>query len=334
MKTAIISLTAGGTALAKDLVKELGAIFLERENYKIAEILRENWHKYDAFICVMATGIVVRAIAPLLRDKAVDPCVVVLDEKGGNVISLLSGHLGGGNELTLKIAERIGANPVITTASDTLKLAALDLWAKQNSLVPPIRQILTKLSARLVNKRQLSLYTDIKVKSLPPGLFQTEDFRHADFIVSNSNQDWQDLPVFIPKNVVIGTGCNRGTPIDEFEQALAEFCAELGIMKTGIRNLASIDAKKDETGLLEFAERNNWTIDFYNKQTINTLKHLEISTAAMKAVGAIGVAEPTCLLSAASDILLSRKRKWKNVTMAAALVPFTLSAQGQEARRI
>ena len=103
--------------------------------------------------------------------------------------------------------------------------------------------------------------------------------------------------------------------------------AECRLSRSSIRNLASIDKKNDETGLLQFAENNSWFIDFYSKDAINKLNNLEISAAALKAVGAIGVAEPTALLSGKTDLLLSRKRKWKNITMAIALAPFTLSAQ-------
>lgn len=331
MNIATIGLTKGGTALAQTLAKQLDATVISRGNKKIPEIFKENWQQYDAFICVMATGIVVRAVAPLLADKAVDPCVLVLDEKGTNVISLLSGHLGGGNSLTLDVAKLLDANPVITTASDTLKLAALDIWAKENRLIPPARSVLTALSARLVNDGQLRLFTDLRMPSLPAGLVEVTTPEGADFVVSHSDKNF-DLPVFIPSVIVIGTGCNRGTPAEEFEQALDELCAETGLVRAAIRNLASIDAKNDEPGLLQFAADNGWTIEFFSKETINTLQHLEISTAAMKAVGAIGVAEPSCLLSAQSDILLSRKKKWKNVTMAAALVSFTLSEPAPAAK--
>ena len=106
----------------------------------------------------MATGIVVRAIAPLIQDKRSDPCVLVMDEKGQNVISLLSGHLGGGNALTRQVAELINARPVITTASDTHGLVPLDLWADRQNLVAPNPAILTKASSLLVNQGKMKVY--------------------------------------------------------------------------------------------------------------------------------------------------------------------------------
>jgi len=326
MRIAALAITEGGIRLAKQLTQNLeGAVYLEKKTHqKTAEVFAENWSKFDGFICVMAAGIVVRSIAPLIQDKAVDPCILVVDEKGRNVISLLSGHLGGGNYLTHQTAAALGANPVITTASDTLDLAALDIWAKENKLVPPTRPLLTALSTRLVNTGSLKLFADVTVKKLPKGILQTQSLEKADFAVTHKVYPDYQRPCFRPLNLVLGTGCNRGTPSIEFEEAFSELFAELQISKTAVRNIASIDKKNDEVGLLEFAENNKWKIDFFDKEIINSQTNLEISLAALKAVGAIGVAEPASLLSAQSDQLLCRKRKWKNVTMAVALVPFTL----------
>jgi cobalt-precorrin 5A hydrolase len=281
----------------------------------------------------MATGIVVRAIAPLLGDKTTDPCVVVLDEKGRHAISLLAGHIGGGNALARKVAGLLGGTPVITTASDTLDLVALDLWAREQQLVAPSRKELTALSTLLVNQGHLSLYADVPVVSLPKGLTQVDAPGQADCIVSHLTDIAENCPVFRSRNLVVGIGCNRGTPAQEFEVALAELFHDLQYSRASIRNLASIDKKNDEIGLLQFADENGLQIDFFASSTINTLTHLETSFAAMQAVGAIGVAEPTALLSAQSNHLLSRKRKWKNVTMAVAQAPFTLSAQAPDPSR-
>ncbi len=329
MKIGIIAITRGGRQLAAKLSAMLDdATLLEKpEGGKIADSIACNWQHFDAFICIMAAGIVVRAIAPLLVDKHSDPCVIVLDEKGHHAISLLSGHIGGGNALAREVAGLLGGSPVITTASDTLKLVALDLWAREQQLVMPSRERLTALSTLLVNRKQLFLYADVEVSSLPAGLQQVEDVTKADFIVSHFTSNRERGPIFSPRNLVVGVGCNRGTPVNEFEDALNELFNALHLSRTSLRNLASIDKKNDEVGLLQFAENNRWQIDFYDSNTINSLNNLEISFAALQAVGAIGVAEPTALLSAQSNHLLSRKRKWKNVTMAVAQVPFTLSAQ-------
>ncbi len=331
MKIGIVAITEGGKKLAAELAEKLeGARLLgHQEGQKIAETIAAAWKSFDALICIMAAGIVVRAIAPLLRDKLHDPCVVVMDEKGRHAISLLGGHLGGGNALANTIAEHTGGEAVITTASDTQGLVALDLWAKEQQLVAD-RQTLTAAAAVLVNRGELRLYAEVAVDSLPPGIIPADEAAFADAIVSNSTRFAAPAFFFRPRNLVVGIGCNRGTPAGEFEEALSELFTELQLSRHSIRSLASIDKKSDEPGLLQFALDNHWRIDFFTDEQINNLSsliNLDISQAALKAVGAIGVAEPSALLGAQNTLLLSRKRKWKNVTMAVAEAPFSLSAQ-------
>ncbi len=260
MKIAILAITSGAFELAATLRNGLPDATLFAKA-KVLKTFAENWQDYDAFICIMATGIVVRAIAPLLQDKRTDPCVVVVDEKGCHAISLLSGHLGGGNELTVKVAKILDAKAVITTASDTLGLVALDIWAAEQHLTAS-PQNMTRASGILVNNGSLQVYSEVAVKTLPLGLRQCETREQADIIVSNRNCYAGDL-VFCPRNLVVGTGCNRGTPAAEFTEALTELFTDLDLSQEAILNLASIDKKEDEEGLLAFAKQKNFSIDFF-----------------------------------------------------------------------
>lgn len=332
MKIGILSITRGGGQLTDKLCSLFtSSTDLKKDNSaKTSQLLSDNWDNYDAFICIMAAGIVVRSIAPLLKDKNSDPAVLVLDEKGQFVISLLSGHIGGGNQLARDIADKLGAVPVITTSSDTLELVALDVWAKNQNLIPPEKKALTAITAKLVNQGHLALFTDVAINSLPVGLIVTDRPEKADIIISNKIFNQCNATFFRPLNLIIGTGCNRGTDVSEFETALSELFQKLSLSTQCIRNIASVDKKNDEVGLLEFARQHDWGIEFFSAAEINTLNNLEISFAALKAIGAIGVAEPSALLSANSHLLLCRKRKWKNVTMAVAQAPFTLSEQAPD----
>ncbi len=327
MRLAFIAITKGGENLAKKLVPQLDEAALLPRRKKVAESVAENWQDFDGFVFVMAAGIVVRSIAPLLQHKHEDPCVVVMDEKGQHVISLLSGHIGGGNRLAHRLASLTGGKAVITTGSDTLGLVPLDLWAKEQNLHIGNQDKLTTASGTLVNRGYLRIYADVAVENLPNGLQQTEDWQIADIVVSHKDIYPKEIILFRPRSLIIGVGCNRGTPTVEFEECLNELLKDNKLDRSSIRNLASIDKKNDEVGLLQFAHANCWHIDFFDKDSINKLKNLEISSAALKAVGAIGVAEPTALLSGCTNLLLSRKRKWKNITMAIAQAPFTLSAR-------
>ncbi|MEE4240398.1 MAG: cobalamin biosynthesis protein [Desulfopila sp.] len=326
MKIGIVACTDGGRKLGRRIAGQLpGSSLLEAES-SIRAALKLAWHSCDAVVCIMASGIVVRTLAPLMQDKRSDPAVLVLDEQGKHVISLLSGHLGGANALARQIAAITGGSAVITTASDTLGLVALDLWAAQQHLRCDSNQVLTKASAKLVNNGSLALYSETAIEELPPGLIAVDCEAEADLLVSHRNIS-TDKPLLHPANLVVGIGCNRNTPLEEFEEALAELFRDAVFSPLAIRNLASIDVKNDEEGLLLFARKNGWPITFFSRRQINTVTGVSISKAAVKAVGAIGVAEPTALLSAQTSTLLTRKKKWQNITMAVAQAPFSLSAQ-------
>lgn len=337
MKVGILAISKTAKELARqidDALEESVLLDSARLGLSTKEILHSCWAEFEGFICIMAAGIVVRSIAPLLKDKYNDPCVLVLDPNGCHVISLLSGHLGGGNSLARKVASITGGTPVITTGSDSLNLIPLDLWMVTQNLICSDKKELTRVSSLLVNQGYLNFYSDIEVESLPDCLHPVKQIEHADLAVSHKLYPGVSAVFFRPKNLIIGTGCNRNTPASEFESAIIELCADQRLCIDSVAGLASIDKKSDEVGLLEFAASRNLPLQFFTREQINVLKNLEISFAALKAVGAIGVAEPAALLGGASDTLLCRKRKWKNITMAVALAPSTLSARVQDLKNI
>jgi cobalt-precorrin 5A hydrolase len=327
MKIGVLAITAGGKRLAAELAAKMPNALVLPQIDGVAQALAAHWRELDGFVCIMAAGIVVRGIAPLLQGKEHDPCVVVLDEKGRHAVSLLSGHLGGGNDLAHQVANLLGGEAVITTASDTLGLAALDLWARGQDLVCESKEGLTQASARLVNTGSLRIFSEVAIASLPQGLVPVTGPELADIVVSSRIADYGPAVVFRPKNLVVGVGCNRGTPVMELRQACEELFAEQNLSQLSIRNLASIDLKNDEEGLLAFAEEQGWRLEFFAKEELNRVENIAVSEAALRNVGAIGVAEPAALLSAQSNDLLVGKRKWHNVTMAVARANCTLSEQ-------
>jgi len=328
MKIGILAITEGGKRLAADLAAKMPETLLLPQKGGVAQILAQHWRELDGFVCIMAAGIVVRAIAPILQGKESDPCVVVVvDEKGRHAVSLLSGHLGGGNDLARQVAALSGGEAVITTASDTLGLAALDLWARGQDLVCESKEGLTRASAKLVNTGRLKIYSEMAIASLPHGLEAVAGPEQAEIVVSARIADYGPAVVFRPRNLVVGVGCNRGTPVAELRQACEELFAERNLSQLSIRNLASIDLKQDEVGLLAFAEERGWRLDFFSKEELNRVENITVSEAALRNVGAVGVAEPAALLSAQSNDLLVGKKKWRNVTMAVARASCTLSEQ-------
>lgn len=322
MKTAIITVTDRGRKLAEKISGNLGNSAVIDHKSGFSNVLAEIWGKYDGFVFIMAVGAVVRLIAPLLRDKYTDPCVVAVDELGRFSISLLSGHIGGGNELAEKIAIITGGQAVVTTASDILGHTAVDLWAKKNSLVTENRHALTRASARLVNSGRLKIYSDVPLSNIPHDFEKTEECLFADIIVSHRIFTWPDGALVLrPRIIVVGIGCNRGVRPSQITQALKEAFKEHGVSEKSVRNLASIDLKKNEKGLLEFASEKGLEIDFFTAGQLNTVKCASSSDAVIKATGARGVAEPAACLGAGSENLVIRKMKWKDVTLAAAMAP-------------
>ena len=318
MNIAIIALTTGGKALAQKIVNDTSYTVLDSED-KVAEKLRQNWQLFDGFIMIMATGIVVRSIAPLLSSKREDPAIVVMDEAGKNAISLLSGHLGGANKLAHDVAQVTGGTAIITTASDTLGYTALDLWARDNRLIVADKNQLTEKSALLVNRGYLLVYQKESKLTLPQDLQEVESISEADIILSYSEKTNAQQLVLHPQTLVLGTGCKKETTLTDYQTAFADLCRDLDISPLSIAKVCSIDAKKNEPGLLAFAQSLQLPIEFYPREEINTFAdQLTHSAKALEAVGAIGVAEPTALLGASQTTLYCTKKKWKNITMALA----------------
>jgi cobalt-precorrin 5A hydrolase len=327
MKIGVLAITAGGKRLAAELAEKMPQALVLPQTDGVAQALAAHWRELDGFVCIMAAGIVVRGIAPLLQGKESDPCVVVMDEKGRHAVSLLSGHLGGGNDLARQVAVLSGGEAVVTTASDTLGLAALDLWAREQDLACESKEGMTQASARLVNTGSLKIFSEVAIASLPQGLVAVAGPELAEIVVTPRLGEYGTAVVFRPKNLVVGVGCNRGVPVAELRQACEELFAEQSLSQMSIRNLASIDLKQDEVGLLAFAHAQGWRLEFFSKDELNRVENIAVSEAALRNVGAIGVAEPAALLSAQSNDLLVGKRKWHNVTMAVARANCTLSEQ-------
>ncbi len=323
MKTAILALTEGGYKLADTLSGKINNCFVDTRKMSIFKKIAALWESdVDAIVCIMAAGIVVRAVAPLCREKKSDPCVLVLDEKGQFVISLLSGHIGGGNELSRKIADKLGAQAVITTASDVTGHTALDLWAQKNNLLATDTKKLTRVSAKIVNTGSITIFTDCAIEQLPPDIAQVTVPGNADIIVSNRIFTDCNALLLRPCNICIGIGCNRGTGALDFKTAITELLNKAKISPESVESYASIDLKSDETGMLDFVNGEQRPIHFYTKDELNSVDGVSSSAAVIKATGAKGVAEPAAILAAAikncSTELLVRKHKWKDVTAAIA----------------
>ncbi|MGQ9745245.1 MAG: cobalt-precorrin 5A hydrolase [Dissulfurimicrobium sp.] len=326
MNIAVLALTDRAKNLAERIVCGLSSndkAEIIHKTSPIRETIGRIWADYHGFVFVMAAGIAVRAIAPHIKDKKKDPCVVVVDECGSFAISLLSGHIGGGNALARRIADIIGAQAVITTASDTLGLAAIDIWTNRLNLAVENEKDLTAVSARLVTHGSINVYSDVKLPALPSGLIKTDIPEMADIVVSNRT-GFKKGPLFLrPRNLVVGIGCNRGVNMNSIAYAVNETFRINGFSILSIRNLASIDIKRNESGLIEYAKMLGVDIKFYSSESLSAVRIKQPSKVVLDATGVGGVCEPAAILSAGTERLLVEKTRWKTVTVAVAEADFT-----------
>jgi cobalamin biosynthesis protein CbiG len=321
-KIIFVYVTPGGRVLAhrlSELLSNKDVLIYSYSELVEGQLIKKLWQRGTGFAFIMAAGIVIRAIAPLLKSKLDDPAVVVMDEAGHHAVSLLSGHLGGANELARMLALKAGGQAVITTASDTLGLVALDMWARVQDLVPDDRADLKKASAVLIASGCLKTYTDCQVISLPAGLIEVSDPGKAQLIISPYLiPEVKPILHLYPRIFALGIGCNRNTPYQALKRTAEEFLKRHKVSLKALFTLASIDVKKDEACILALAQKWDLDIRFFAAAQLNTVLIKEPSHYAMKAVGAYGVAEPSAILSVDNGRLRFQKEKANGITLALA----------------
>ncbi len=275
------------------------------------------FQQYDSLVFVMAMGIVMRCIAPWLQHKSTDPGVVVMDEKGTFAISLLSGHLGGANELTRTIAEKVNAIPVITTATDVQGLLSVDMFAKQNGLLITSFEEVKRLTAMLVNGRKLALVNET---SLHLTGYDSPDEADGLIYVTHQKEVRRNTPFarLLAPNIVAGIGCRRGVTAGAIISFVENELEKLGIDIRCIRSFASIDLKQDEEGLLDAAHQWNLPVSFVSKEQIKVVEQQFAASAFVRqSVGVGGVCEPAAFIAGGGKgRFLLHKQACNGVTLA------------------
>ncbi len=342
MKIAVLTITKEAERLGKTLAKDLANAELICCRGNTAKAIALAWKDYDALICIMATGIVVRTIVPLVEDKKTDPAVLVMDQKGKYIIPILSGHLGGANGLARKISAIMGARPVVTTASDLMGNTALDIWIRDQGLRVANPEVLARLMGRLLDRGRLSIFSDSGLPPLPHDLLEVDSIYEADMIVTPSSKAMgtgeqhmgqvnRGALILHPPVLVAGIGCNRGTAPEKIADALNHTFISVGLSLDSLCRLASIDIKKDEIGLVDFANKTGLDLFFYSAQELNSITDTGYSEAVFRATGARGVCEPAAVLASGQGELIVRKQRCKDVTIAVAKAtwPWWEQAPGQ-----
>lgn len=296
---------------------------------KLAPVFQEAFQQREPLICVMAAGIVVRSIAPHLQGKDIDPAVVVVDEAGQFAVSLLSGHLGGANDLARQVAEILGATPVITTATDVQQLPALDSLAAQRGLLIENLGAVRQVSMALLSGRPVRLVDPdgllADVAGENPGLFICENDLDAalaggapGIYVGFRERPWPSGWLILrPKNLVAGMGCHKGTPAPEILEFLQKIFRQEGLSLASLKALATIEAKKDEPGLKEAASRLGVEFIWFTAEELQKITVPHPSEQVAKHLGVLSVSEAAALKAGGGELVLA-KVKGANATLAVA----------------
>lgn len=320
MKISIISFTQTGTELSKKIAMEVGktenleiTLYTRHRDYavetggkdavrfveaSVGEWAKKQMQEKNALLFIGACGIAVRAVAPYLTDKLHDVPVLVMDEKGRYVIPILSGHVGGANDLAVVLAKRIGAEPVITTATDLNGKFAVDVFAKRNGLSIGNKDGIARVSAKVLAGEEITM-------SIEEGYLEKEMFVPSeicmrayppkdavDVAVTSEKEKVEAALTLVPKKYVIGLGCKKGKSEAEIDRFISEKLRELGIAKEEIWALASVSVKKDEAGILAWCRKADVPFFTYTaEELMETEGDFAASSFVQQQVGADNVCE-------------------------------------------
>ncbi len=338
---AVWALTPGGARLAGRIAAGMEcALYISRSVadpppgasrfHRLQETLPHRFNRHKGHVFIMAAGIVVRMIAPLIHHKTTDPAVVVCDEAGRHAISLLSGHIGGANALAGRVAEAMGGAAVITTATDVTGAGAIDMMAMEAGMA-----IENPSAVKDVN---MAMITGDPVWAHDPRGFLADRFPAAapdepppgDRPGIYVDDLRVDLPprilILRPPSLVAGMGCNRDTGAGELKSLLFEVFSRFRLARPSLSRIATIDAKRDEAGLTELARSLGVGITYFDRDALNRARGNFSPSAAAKHMGVKSVCEAAAILASGNGELIVPKQVSTNATVALARRHYTSSA--------
>lgn len=347
MKIAIISFSDSGCSLGERLSWELRQRRYEvrvdtKSKYvkksleeSVSEWTRKRFADSDALLFIGASGIAVRSIAPFVKSKKTDPAVLVVDELGKFAISLLSGHIGGANELTLEVAKIIQAQPVVTTATDLNGKFAVDVFAAKNGCFLSDMVLAKDISAALLAGEKVGFLSDFPwIGELPKELTHYEEGKENPeigiFVTAGGKRSPFVRTLFlIPRVITAGVGCRKGTPRETLERAMERAFAQAPVAFTALEQVVSIDLKAEEEGILLYCEEHRLPFLTYTAQELKGVKgSFSESEFVEKITGVGNVCERAAVLGSSKDgpgVLIGKKYAEEGVTVALARKKWSVS---------
>ena len=363
-KTAIIALTRNGARMARTLAGSLDrdhTLFIDRRFRKdddsgetfdlpLRPVVKRAFAEYSSLVLFLSAGASIRLLAPLLERKQVDPSVVCVDDAGSFCVSLISGHVGGADQLAQEVAVCLGARAVVTSASHASGTLAVDLLGREFGWrLKADSTTITRASAAVINGQPIGIWQGAGEPGWWPdetplpeniAVYATlEDLAASAcataLIISDTTGDLETLladkitVVYRPRSLVIGMGCRRGVPVEELESLLAEALRENGLSAECLAEIATAEIKRGEPGLEQLAERHGVPLSFLQTDELNGVFETNPGAITSKSerahglVGVWGVAEPAALLTAGANELLVTREKTTRATIAIARKDFT-----------
>ena len=306
--------------------------YSESTSEKIEKLFKTN----DALICLFSLGAVIRLVSPHIKDKKTDPAVLVIDDKMNFVISALSGHLGGANELAEQIAKRLGATPVITTAADVNKTIAVDLVGKEFGWKIEDDSTVTKISALMVNEEKIGVFQDAGNKNwwkgeLPKNVTIYSSFDElknskskAFLIISDKiikSEILKDAVIYRPPNLVVGVGLHWDTPKETIKEGLKLCLEKNNLSYLSIAKFVSLKKPQDAKGLIEIGKEMCIPVEYFEKDDLTSITVPNPSSTVQAFEGTPSVSEASAIKASGGQLIVQKQKFPPNLTIAIARIP-------------
>lgn len=331
MSISIISVTKKGNKISKYIADELADDSISRYSFykncdndsevfnDINELTRKLFAQSRVIIFVCACGIAVRAISKYIASKQTDPAVLVVDDNGKYVIPILSGHIGGANAFSKYIAAKIGAEAIVTTATDIGRAFSPDSFAVANELIIDDLKIAKEMASAILNGKMIGLDTDYNCVNIPSEISFDNKCRIGLYI--GDNQEYNPFGItlkLIPKNIVVGIGCKKGTSCRLIDEAIKNVFSDNEIDIRRVSQIATIDLKANEHGLVEYCRKNKIEFSTFSAEELKTVDGDFTSSDFVESIiGVDNVCERSAVRCSGGKLIV-RKSAMNGVTVAIA----------------
>ena len=346
-KTSVLAITKNGVSIGENLKKlfpewsifapsklsneKIGITwYSEPTSEKIVELFKNN----NALICIFSLGAVIRLIAPYLKDKKTDPAVIVIDDKTNFVISVLSGHIGGANELTKEIADKLGALSVITTAADVNKTIAVDLVGREFNWKIDDDSTVTKISAHMLNEEPIGIFQEAGnknwYKKLPKNVLiyeNMEDLKKSNskacLIISDKVIDKEiskESVIYRPPSLVIGIGLHWDTTKETIREGIEDCLDKFQLSSKSIAKLVSIKKPEDVQGLIDLGKEIGIPVEYVNREDLAEISAPNPSETVKAFEGTASVSEAAAIKVSGGELIVEKQKFPPNLTIAIARI--------------